>query len=249
MTVVLGLLCKDGVVLGADGASSIVDRNLNIGYEKAKIRIWSEGNTTLGATAGSAEFGQSCRYGVKKLLQDSASPPTDVRAFGDAWSAFVRQDFEKWDLKFEGDEALIAVDLGKRPGLFKLSGCNMFPSIIQPEAWSQAIGNSSQIIESFFEFLKDTFWSDALPTVAAARLGATWAVQHTIETRGLGVNGPVNVGELRGGHGNRPYIAPRADIEECLEAMKDMLKQYLLSQHAIGRPKAPPTRELVWDLE
>ncbi len=168
MTVVLGLLCKDGVVLGADGASSIVDRNLNIGYEKARIKIWLEGNTTLGATAGRAEFGQSCRYGVRRLLQDSASPLTDVLAFGDALSAFVRQDFEKWGLKFEGDEALIAVDLGKRPGLFQLSGFNMFPSIIQPESWSQAIGNSSQIIEPFFEFLKDTFWSDALPTVAAA---------------------------------------------------------------------------------
>ena len=102
MTVVLGVLCRDGLVVDSDGASSSIGREFII-YERRKQKIWISQHGALGATSGKASVGQRMKVGIDRFYRDERgkelrfSDPVDL---GDALRKRVLAERKDIDLEF-----------------------------------------------------------------------------------------------------------------------------------------------------
>lgn len=237
MTAALGVICQDGIVMGSDGASSTVQTSGKIRYERAKQKIWIHEIDTLccvmGVTAGKAASGQFVKYAIKRYIEirKERLPKIDEYDLMFETRKWLLDEWQKVPLALPSSfSALLSFAVNNESPKFmlQLQGSELAPMLIDQDLNYHSIGSGSTIINPFFEFLKEIFWNDTLPTVAEAQIGVVWALQHTIATSSAGVGAPVSVGTMQGV--NASLITPKEmaqEIEEFIVDMKQNLQQYM----------------------
>ena len=232
MTVILGVLCRDGTVVGSDGASSQSTSKGLITYERAKQKIWILPSGVFGATSGNAALGQRVKVGVNRFFRDTETEFSDPYELGDSLRMRVRQELEQIEMKPSNtDSSMVAFQLEKKNFLLTLKGEQLTPRMVEDDLFYQAIGGGANLAQPFFEFLRETFWiNENLPSVGEARIGVEWTLQHTVSTSSRGVSFPLNVVSRTGS--DLPCKLRNEEIEEPLETIKRMqkkLREYMLA--------------------
>ena len=99
MTVVLGVLCRDGAILGSAGASSQMSSG-SISYERAEQKVWIlQKSRVFGATSGNTTIGQRVKVGIDRFFKDSGTDFADSFVLGDCLRKRVCQELADVDLK------------------------------------------------------------------------------------------------------------------------------------------------------
>lgn len=237
MTAALGVICQDGIVMGSDGASSVVQAGGRIRYERAKQKIWiHEVDTSccvMGVTAGKATSGQFVKYAIKRYIEikKECLPKIDEYDLMFETRRWILDELQRGSMNLASPfKALLAFAVNDESPQFmlQLAGSELAPMLIDRDLNYHSIGSGSTIINPFFEFLKEIFWNDQLPTVAEAQIGVVWALQHTIATSSAGVSAPMSIGTMQGV--NASLITPKEmaqEIEEFIVDMKQNLQQYM----------------------
>ena len=237
MTAALGVICQDGIVMGSDGASSAVRTSGKIRYERAKQKIWIHEIDTLccvmGVTAGKAASGQFVKYAIKRYIEIKKErlPKIDEYDLMFETRKWLLDELQKVPSALPSSFSVLlsfAVNNESPKFMLRLQGSELAPMLIDQDLNYHSIGSGSTIINPFFEFLKEVFWNDTLPTVAEAQIGVVWALQHTIATSSAGVSAPMSIGIMQGV--NASLITPKEmaqEIEEFIVDMKQNLQQYM----------------------
>ena len=245
MTAVLGVLCEDGIVLGSDGASSVVRKSGEIRYERAKRKVWVVGGRALGATSGNADFGQRVKVATGRFFEinencpaTSGSVALDKYDVADQLRRKIMCELRKVDMEpKDSDKSLIAFPVGDEYSIVKFSGPSLRPKLVEEDLNYETIGSGSLILNPFFEFLEEIFWGGGLPTIDEATLGVVWALNHAIATSSAGVNTPLTVGLIRGKEAPEllePAITQEA--EEFIAEMKTALREYMNTRPKVEKP-------------
>lgn len=195
MTVVVALLCSDGIVVAADSMITPSIGGINVGHHHGlKISILT--GMQLFAFAG--DQGQSDRVRIMADSNHAAIPsmahPID---FPLAITQNIVQQFQNTGIAGAINTNPILAFVHNGAYVCCVFEGAMQPRLLDPAHYYVAVGSGKLSADPFLRFMTDVFCNGSQPTVAEAIFLATWTVQHVIDVNPGGVAGPIRIGVLR----------------------------------------------------
>ncbi len=191
MTVAIGFLCKDGIVLGADSMLTPTVGHLNVGHHKG-VKIQTLDREQVFAFAG--DMGQAAR--LRSLCDrhaDLTTAATDPLGYPLALSAAIIEQFTKTGIR---NAISVSALLGfVFEGGFQLCAFeeDLQPRLLDKNHYYVALGSGKLAADPFLRFLVDIFCVDGPPTLAKAVWLTTWIIDHVCLVSPGGVAPPVRI--------------------------------------------------------
>jgi 20S proteasome alpha/beta subunit len=205
MTLIIGILCQDGIVLGADGVAtfgSIGQRTI----QQPTRKLTQVGNCIAIGTSGPVGLGQRFTAALeeiwagKKLSGKTAQEAITILQ-GSFWQ-YAEREFQaaKVTASMLGQAALesaisynvLAMPLGKKPCLIQFNQ-HCSAEFASPNLPFIAVGSGQLLADPFLAFLRRIFWSGRLPHVSEGVLATVWSLEQAIRTNPGGVGHPIQV--------------------------------------------------------
>jgi len=194
MTVIIGVLCSDGVVLGADGAATFTAGNQRtIQQPTSKLHL-IDTVAILGGT-GSVGLGQRFAQVAHRALAQERSKATHIDV-GKAICAQAIADAQQTGLQQIDYGSLLAFEHRGEIHLCEFAYANLQPEFKAASLWYASIGSGQTIVDPFLGLLRNLFWADGLPTRRDASFAITWALRHAINVCPGGLGDPISLAEL-----------------------------------------------------
>jgi hypothetical protein len=195
------------------GPSSLIQLQSN-----SKIRIF-DGKVIVAAT-GAVGFSQRLDEHVQEAIKGGVFNLAKRRECITNISRRVLTDFQQsivsphpqLGIKFG---ALIATVHGGEPFLAEYDPANFQPEIKEGNIFFVSMGSGQMLADPFLAFVARVMWSGKMPTVADAKFGVFWALQHAISLAPGGVGGPIVIATLQ--KINNVWVAVQTDENQELE--------------------------------
>lgn len=219
MTAIIGIRCKDGVVIGADSSATFGDGHRIRTIEqptKHKIRII--GNRIILAGTGTVGHGQRFRDVIKALHEKKEMQGKTGSEIGKLLSIQALMDFRETGLEKVPYSAFVAYPADEGPILCEFLGneCLFQPEIKEiDDLWFTSAGSGQFITDPFLALFRKLFWSDGAPNLNEGVFMALWALIHACEVNAGGIKGPINIAVLESKKGK--YSARLLNDNELAE--------------------------------
>ena len=243
MTSVVGVLCKDGVVLGTDSSATLESGQVRT-IEQPIQKLDVIGECVIVAGTGQIGLGQRFCAVVQQAWNNKEFQTTPIEV-GKNLTKLAIKDFAETGAQRGQYGALVAF-----PAEHKLCLCEFSVTDFQPEQkterlWYCSMGSAQPITDPFLAFIREVFWDTGLPTVQEAIFAVTWTLDHAISVNPGGVNGPAQIAVLE--HGRKTTLMARVLSEEELgehrqniEAAKQLLRSLKLQHQPTNKTATPP---------
>ncbi len=196
MTVLVGILCKDGVVIGSDSSVTFgAAGGSTIEQRARKIEI-IEGSIILAGT-GQVGFGQRFHHQISQGYTAKHYSNKSHIDIGKTMCQAAVTDFGTTGGKQGSYGALVAVIANKRPCLCEFALSDFQPEWKTDQIWYASMGSGQMIADPFLGLMRKVFWKDGMPSLADGVFAAVWTLQHTIDINAGGVNGPMHLATLQ----------------------------------------------------
>ena len=198
MTAIVGVLCKDGIVIGSDSASTFSAGNMRtIEQPSKKCEIINDELITCGtgAVGLNQRFQEILRANWAEKRKSGKPPITMCTEL----STLALQNFKSTGLDFN------TISYGNVTGFLHAGEfylCEFETRTLQPEMktkdslWWVSMGSGQPITDPFLGFVRKIFWDDKQPDLKDGIYGTIWALQHVISLNPGGVGGPVQISIL-----------------------------------------------------
>ena len=190
MTIIVGVRCSDGIVIGADSAATAAAGNqplMKLGSDKLQIIE----NRLIFATTGSVGQAQRFRavveaqYKAKLFGKDCLTAATQL----------TRETLMNFQNSGIGRDPNMGWGLGAFVGgifndgieLIEYPWTDFQPEIKKGKLFFGSMGSGQMLADPFLSFVCRVMWENKQPTVDVARFGVHWALSHTIECAPGGV--------------------------------------------------------------
>jgi hypothetical protein len=252
MTAIVGVLCRDGVVIGTDSSTTFMAgagfRTIEQRTEKLKICA----DAVIVAGTGQVGLGQRfCQIVEQAHVQQVFGPTNHFTAIGKELSRRAIQDFASTGVQGGQYASLIGFALDDTPHLCEFAVSDFQPEFKTETLWYCSMGSGQMITDPFLAFMREVFWADGRPTVQDATFAVTWTLDHAVQVNPGGINGPVKVAVLERRSGSyEAYMLEDAYLDEHrqnIDQAKDRLRAFRASQSADapGTPEVPRPEETV----
>ena len=219
MTIVVGVRCTDGVVIGSDGSATFAIGNFRTIEQPTRKKIHLIDDRLLIAASGNVGHFQRLVNAVDRNWQ------------ADLFDAMTPIEAGKWcstiaNREFSGSPpppaqnvnlpTLMAFAAGGSPVLCELERDLFQPEIKEPDSiWHVSIGSGQPITDPFFGFLRSTLLQGATPNLHTGIFVACWALLHACEVNPGGINEPIRLAVLEPHEGDfRARFLPDEELEE-----------------------------------
>jgi Proteasome subunit len=256
MTLIVGILCSDGVVLGADGAATygaLGQQTMRQPMKKLTIIsnsvILGVSGTTGLAQRYAGEIGRS--YEGKKYQHKQYDQV--MRVIQGEIGPVIREELEmaKAAAPVVGagiaqlsvlSGTLVAMDVLKKAYLFRFDH-QASPEAATPDLPIEAVGSGQAIADPFLAFIRRLFWPKKLPNVNEGVFAVLWTLHHAIEVSPGGVALPIQIAVLQGGKARE---LPEDELQEhhtAIDAAEQRCANVLpaMTATASGPMPIPPT--------
>ena len=224
MTLIVGIRCSDGVVIGADGGTAVGP----VIHPTAKLHVLA-GNIIMGA-AGPTGLGQLYQNQVEQLWTQKAFGtsttladaqrlvrdailkevnPAVARAKSNIQWVSQQQAVQSVD-----SAVLVAATVGGYQGRSQLILCNWTGEVSAASEDSPhlSIGSGRPLAEAFLGFLRHVFWPNQPPSVANGVFSVVWTLVHAIRFSSWGLSDPIQIVTLHDGKQPRIKELTQAEI-------------------------------------
>jgi 20S proteasome alpha/beta subunit len=249
MTILVGVLCQDGVVVGSDSSATFAATPQLNTIEQPVRKTFLVGNDVIFATTGAGGLGQRLNHVLAQLRQQS--PDWLTLHHLDAAMRISQVMLRNMQFTFLQPGQLGALVAFACQGGFHL--CEFALADFQPEmktadTWFVSMGSGQMITDPFFGLLRRTLFRDAQPTLDEGVLAASWALHNAIQLNTGGINGPIQLAVLRRPTPGGPFEASLLDEEKlaeqanAIQSIEDYLAGYRqqLTQPPTTPPAPPP---------
>lgn len=215
MTLIVGVKCLDGIVLGADSAATFgtqLGQQHTIRQETAtKLHIAS--NKIVIAVSGPVSLSQSYSDEIDAHIQSKGfkiSWRNVAEAKKDIRNMFWKHAEEVWKkaevvARVAGPQAAVgecnhasaaAFAIGDEPHLIQFSTqCNA--EEVTSDLPFVSIGSGQPSADPFLAFIRRIFWPSGLPSLIDGQIATVWTLEEVIKTNPGGVGGEVRVAVLK----------------------------------------------------
>ncbi len=265
MTLVVGAKCKDGIVLGSDGAATFGAMGQRTARQPTR-KLTTIDNRVIVASSGPMGLGQRLRGEIEAIWNGGKlaeqSPHDAMTAIRIAlWTKHLAIEFQVASVanKVIGNLAVDSTLSATLAAMPLKSGCCLFhfdqqgaPEMIPDDLPFVAIGSGQLIADPFLGFLRRVLWNDKVISVSDGLCAVLWTLRHTIETNPGGVSNPTQVVVLAKENGE--WIArevgreEQGEHEQHIKSMENMLVKHREEFLGLGDstketplpPPAPP---------
>ena len=210
MTLVIGVRCGDGIVIGADSIATYATPNGEYTVEqKMDSKVHKVDDNMLYAFSGDIGLGQDVRHSVSKSWEKNKSKSKEnirknlskavvepVKEYAER-SASVAALMRTASVQDPVVTSLIAYVAKGQPALihYNLAG---HPEEITRGLTFETIGSGKPYADPFLAFVKRVAWDDRQPrTVKQGIVGVLWALRYVSDSNSsIGVGGPFSIGVL-----------------------------------------------------
>ena len=253
MTLIVGIKCTDGIVVGADGAATISSMGQETIRQPTKKLEVRSGKVIIGVS-GPVGLGQRIMAEVEDLwdknaFKDMRSVQAMVTIRNAIWP-HVRSELEasgvvarllgpKVALGSSVCQTVTAMPVSVNHCLFQFDQ-QCAPEEATDQLPFLAVGSGQAIADPFLTFIRRIFWLTRPPTLAEGTFAALWTLSHAIQTAPGYITGPEQIIVLRKDKKNwQARELERGDLEEHRQGMKEA--ENALSNYSKG---FLPTSEL-----
>lgn len=255
MTLIVGVICRDGVVIGSDGAATFGYMGKPTIRQKHKKLKIIRGNAILGVS-GPVGLGQRFHFSIDKEWGSISSkkPEEAMVAIREIlWrdidietqiAMIMSQRLQQGaPLSSAISGSILGCSLAGKPYIFSFDQQGA-PEILPEDLMFVSIGSGQDIADTFLAFLKGLFWEKSTPNLSEGIFTVLWTLQHAIATNPGGVDYPIQIITVskRGA-----WVAHELEEEEYLEQkqqiddMKEKMREYKGNFSVpLDKSKAPP---------
>jgi hypothetical protein len=201
MTVLVGVRCSDGIVVGADSiATSAMGPNPLVHLQSnSKTTIF--GQRIIVAATGAVGLAQRLTSHVEQAINGGVFGNLNVRDcttniskrfLTDCQNSLV-QNHPQHGLRFG---ALLAAVIQGEPCLVEYGTLDFQPEIKKEKLFFVSMGSGQMLADPFLAFIGRVLWKDQPPTVEQGKFGVYWALSHAIKLAPGGVGLPINLATL-----------------------------------------------------
>ena len=237
MTLIVGIKCQEGVVIGADSAvTSATGTGQQTAMQPSKKLSIIDNKIIIGVS-GQVGLAQFFKNEVEQLWKSEIcfknKTVEQVRLkITDAlrkhlkrereFASSTRDVLETMMIQNElTSHTLIALPIKKGPTLLE------FPLTLSSEEKDErfptvAIGIAQPIADPFLCFLRRVFWPDQLPTIGQGKLAAYWVLDYSIKASPGNVSLPIKMAILENSNGDfRAYELDDQELSNLGQAVDD----------------------------
>lgn len=196
MTLLIGILCTDGVVVAADSAVTFGSPGVfTITHVARKIDI-VDGQLIVAGT-GQLGLGQRFTAKVRELWLAKKLSGGDEFALATTVTEEVVRDFSRTQAPKGGFGALLAFPKKSSAHLCEFAVADLQPEMKTPKCWYVSLGSGQSLADPYLALFKKIFWSGGPPTVERGIFAAVWTMKHALEAAPGFVCPPIDVAVLR----------------------------------------------------
>lgn len=242
MTVLIGLLCKDGIVVGTDSSATLGGQYNNqrfstVEQKTQKIEIIN-GDIILAGT-GSGGLSQRFSNVIQSYSNNGNLQSKDHHQIVKDLCIHGINNFTQTGLNIGGFDygSLLAFVSQDKMHLCEFQLGNLQPEFKTKDLWYVSMGSGQSIADPFLGFLRDIFWEDEQPTIEEGIFFVLWTLHQAIKLNTGGINGPESVAILA--KEDSGYVAKTLtddDIDEHKENIEG-IKQHLLQYELLKEPE------------
>lgn len=210
MTLIVGIKCTDGVVLGADGAATYGSLGQPTIRQPVEHKLQIRKDCIVVGVSGPVGLGQRFAFEVEQLYEQKrlsgVAPERAMTIIAEAMRPHILAEIEvaKKVRELVGPAAiqsaltatLVAVPAMKQPCLFQFDQQGA-PEMATADLPFVSIGIGQTIADPFLALLRRLLWPNRLPTLAEATFSVVWTLYHGIQTNAGGVAEPIQVAQLQ----------------------------------------------------
>ena len=227
MTLIVGIRCADGIVIGSDGAATLGEAAFGqntVIQPVTKLQIISE--RIIMGVSGPVGLGQLYCDSVKRANQK----------LGKGSLASVQRELQQVLIK-DATQAVQASQLWANlqgPGAIRLAATSSLiamwvqgqPELIQCNQVGQAeaatddlpyvsIGSGQTLADPFLAFLRRVFWTNTSPRLAQGIFAVVWTLTHAVKVTTGGASEPIQLMTLTS-ENNKPAgkVIPDHELQE-----------------------------------
>mgnify|MGYP003393505670 CR=1 FL=1 len=200
MTVLVGVRCTDGVVIGADSKATTEHGRAGLtGLPMDKICIIAD--KVIVAGTGAVGLGQRFEEIVEhhvgaRTFKDN--PPVECgRILCEQAVKNFRATGVGSPQNGYGYGALVAAASGGSAQLIEFASSDFQPELKRGKLFFVSMGSGQLLAEPFVAFISRVLWKDTTPDIATAKLGVLWSLQHCIKYAPGGVGDPIAIAVLQ----------------------------------------------------
>jgi 20S proteasome alpha/beta subunit len=253
MTLIIGIKCSDGIVIGADGAATLGA----LGQQTVRLsarKLFSIDKKIIVGVSGPVGLGQRITGVMENLwygnklggAQKSFEVMTVIRkAIGEHIAVEMHYASEVSKLFGQGIAALSAVSstvmalhVDGELRLYQF-GCAGEPEEATENLPFVSVGSAQARADPFLAFIRQVFWKNAAPTISQGIFATVWSLVHAIRTDPGGVAEPIQLMTLTK-DAKSHSVAKEFDIVELQEHRQavEAAEQYI-SEFPVGVVSKP----------
>ena len=258
MTVIIGILCEDGVVIGSDTVSTLAAAPGHTTIEQQNaIKIEVIGGKAIIATTGAVGLAQRFKRVMKTVVSNNILDGADIYDIGIKISGTTIENFRLTASAQQqhpnygwGLGALVAFKgPGGEPKLFEFDPFQFHPELkadTDPNRGDRTIrfatmGSGQTIADPLLGFIYKIFWPNGeIPKLADAKLAVAWTLQTTIDLNTGGVGGEPKLAVLE--KDNNKWVAQHIQAGEVMQKVKELEDHIAAFKNGAGAgvDAAPP---------
>ena len=259
MSVVIGIRCSDGIVLGSDSAASLMNQGMVTAQQRSMKKVAANGRVLSGIT-GNTGLGQRVRaeleskFNTGAWTSDRQSVLTQMRRHMFQNIVEIELRAAEQAVKTIGHascadaartESLIATVIDGKPELIHLNE-TCAPSLVEGDVPFASIGVGQLTADPFLAFVRRILWSKDLPTLSIGTFTVAWTLTHVIHANPNGIGDPLQIGVLERAGGEwvaRELSAP--EIQEHGDSVREYEKElsaFFSERDDKGAKSAPPPK-------
>ncbi len=207
MTVVVGVLCTDGAVIGTDSSAtcgSLVQHTTEQQVHKIDIvhdEVIVAGTGEIGLSQRFVEIVESLykkkHFSQKTPMEVSRELCTSARENFQATGACRQLNTDTGTCLWFDYAALVAFANHNQPCLFEFGLGTLQPERKTEKAlWYASLGSGQQIADPFLGLMRTTFCPTSPPNLGTGRFITCWALEHAIEVNTGGIKDPIALAVL-----------------------------------------------------
>jgi 20S proteasome alpha/beta subunit len=197
MTLIVGIKCTDGIVMGADSAQTMQ------GYmHQSTKKLATIGEDLVIGSSGAGCVAHQLRWALEAAASNGAIDTKDLRSAARSLKRqmlpVIKQNYEVCANLRQisssppadpSSESLVAVPVANEVRLFHFN-CACSPIEITDDVCFGSIGSGIFAANPFLLLMKRTWWANNQPSVAVGVVATVWALEHAIQTSSGGVAEP-----------------------------------------------------------
>lgn len=202
MTVLVGVKCTDGVVIGADSIATSTAGQFRVMQMPSNNKIQIVEKQVICACTGAVGLAQRLHLHVVQAARGNVFANFTINeAAGNISTRFLTDCDKTLNYRIGpnglGCGALIAACIKGEPQLIEYDHMTFQPEIKEENLFYVSMGSGQALADPFLAFVARVLWKGSRPTVDQARFGVYWALDHTIKHAPGGVGAPIRLAELR----------------------------------------------------